>query len=176
MPSAIHAQTKICVKPYTKTKSKDRHNLINPFRKTLLDWRGVILELKKVIQLTYHKRSSQSRDLKLWVTIFNHFFSLFPLTNNNTWSWLTQKLISFFFEENTSWLFIEKIVITACNQLNLQGSWLIQWSNQFNYLFNRLKCVGDKGSNMSNMEQPKAKAWSLRKSLKKFFEEVLAFS
>ena len=30
MPSAIHPQTKRCVKPYTKTKSKDRHNLNPP--------------------------------------------------------------------------------------------------------------------------------------------------
>ena len=30
------------------------------------------------------------------------------------------------FEENTSWLFIDKIVIIVCNRLNLQGNRLIQ--------------------------------------------------
>ena len=42
-------------------------------------------------------------------------------------------------KENTSWLFIKKIVITVCNWLSLQDNRLIQWSNQLDYLFNWLK-------------------------------------
>ncbi|KAG5091496.1 hypothetical protein JHK82_050274 [Glycine max] len=47
--------------------SKDRHNLISPFHKTLLDQIGWLHVLKELTQLIYRQRSSQPRDLKLRV-------------------------------------------------------------------------------------------------------------
>ena len=42
--------------------------------------------------------------------------------------------------ENTRWLFIEKIIITTCNWLNIQCNWLFWKSNRLYYHFNWLKC------------------------------------
>ena len=44
------------------------------------------------------------------------------------------------FGVNTSWLFIDKTVITTRNWLNLQSNRLIHWSNRLDYLSNWLKC------------------------------------
>ena len=41
---------------------------------------------------------------------------------------------------HTRWIYIEKIVITTCNWLNIQCNWLFRRSNWLNYHFNRLKC------------------------------------
>ena len=76
-------------------------------------------------QLTFYHESFRKRNLEVvsHIHILSTFSSLFFLLKN----------------ENTRWLFIEKIVITACNRLHIQCNWLFQRSNRLYYHFNRLK-------------------------------------
>ena len=85
-----------------------------------------LLDLTRNLQLTFYHESFRKWSLEVvsHTLILSTFSSFFFLLKN----------------ENTRWLFIEKIVIIACNQLNTQCNRLFQRNNLLYYHFKLLKC------------------------------------
>jgi len=95
-----------------------------------------------------HKKN-RVREIQPDQSFHKSFFLLFSYSLMTTWNLAHSKAkmllsrcieYSLLIDVNTSWLFIEKTFITACNWLNLQSNWLVQQSNRLVYLINRLKC------------------------------------
>ena len=96
----------------------------------LLEWMSVFLISKEIYNSLFTMRASEKQSLE--VVSRTHYSKHFFFSR-----------FSFFLlhlSENTKWLFIEKIVIIACNWLNSQCNQLFQKSNWLYYHFNRLKC------------------------------------
>ena len=112
-----------------------------------MDWVGDLLHLKRHNSLSIEDLHNQTIK-KLWVTLKLFSYSLMTAQNlaHSKAKMLFLRcikyllLISWCVYVNTSWLFIDKTIIIAYNQLNLQSNWLIQWSNQLDYLSNQIKC------------------------------------
>ena len=100
----------------------------------LLEWMNVFLNSREIHNSLFTMRYSKTkfRSCELHTFSMHLIFSL-PFTY-----FISHTLI--LRSENTSWLFIEKTIITACNQLNIQCNWLFQRSNRLYYHFNRFKC------------------------------------
>ena len=100
--------------------------MINHMQEPLLKWMSVFLISREFCNSLFTMRASEKWSLEVvsHTLILSTFSSFFFLLKN----------------ENTRWLFIEKIVIIACNQLNTQCNRLFQRNNLLYYHFKLLKC------------------------------------